>query len=91
MFYSCTAVWLLTTLLLLVGLNDVYGEYLLQNCSVGIVGKDMPFTIYDDDPVERYVSFVALRLHCCLECSAARLSFAVLCNTCGLPVNSPLR
>jgi len=37
---------------------------LLQNCSVGIVGKDTPFTIYDDEPVDRYVSFIALRLYC---------------------------
>jgi len=34
--------------------------FMLQNCSVGIVGKDVPFTIYDDDPVERYVSFIAV-------------------------------
>ncbi len=30
---------------------------LLQNCSLGIVGKDTPFTIYDDNEVEQYVSF----------------------------------
>jgi len=38
----------------------VYDDSLLmlQNCSVGIVGKDMPFTIYDDDPVNHYVSFI---------------------------------
>lgn len=31
--------------------------FVLQNCSVGIVGQDTPFTIYDDNQVERYVSF----------------------------------
>lgn len=30
---------------------------LLQNCSLGIVGKDMEFTIYDDEDVKKYVSF----------------------------------
>ena len=28
-----------------------------QNCSVGVVGKDMDFTIYDDDQMQPYVSF----------------------------------
>ncbi|ESN95225.1 hypothetical protein HELRODRAFT_151021, partial [Helobdella robusta] len=30
-------------------------ELTTKNCSVGIVGKDVPFTVYDDDQVQRYV------------------------------------
>ena len=30
----------------------------LQNCSLGIVSKDMKFAIYDDEKVAAYVSFV---------------------------------
>jgi len=66
---------LINILLLLICLNDtVCGEYLLQNCSVGIVGKDMEFTIYDDDPVERYVSFIEVLCCYCLECLTAAVS-----------------
>jgi 20S proteasome subunit alpha 6 len=36
--------------------NDV--ELTTKNCSVGIVGKDMPFTIYDDQQVEQYVKLI---------------------------------
>jgi len=36
--------------------NEV--ELTTKNCSVGIVGKDMPFTIYDDQQVERYVKLI---------------------------------
>uniref|UniRef100_A0A8W8J9B0 Proteasome subunit alpha type n=1 Tax=Magallana gigas TaxID=29159 RepID=A0A8W8J9B0_MAGGI len=32
-------------------------ELTTKNCSLGIVGKDMEFTIYDDDDVQKYVSF----------------------------------
>jgi len=39
----------------------------LQNCSVGIVGEKTPFTIYDDEPVDRYVSFIALNLNSVLN------------------------
>jgi hypothetical protein len=31
--------------------------FVFQNCSLGVVGKDMDFTIYDDEKVEQYVSF----------------------------------
>lgn len=34
-----------------------------QNCSLGIVGKDMDFTIYDDDGVQKYVSFILITYH----------------------------
>jgi len=36
--------------------NDV--ELTTKNCSVGIVGKDLPFTIYDDQLVEQYVKLI---------------------------------
>lgn len=36
--------------------NEV--ELTTKNCSVGIVGKDTSFTIYDDDPVERYLLLI---------------------------------
>ena len=65
--HICDPCWslcsVLVILLLLIDLTDaIYNVCLLQNCSVGIVGKDTPFTIYDDDPVERYVSFIALHI-----------------------------
>jgi len=36
--------------------NDV--ELTTKNCSIGIVGKEQPFTIYDDDQVEKYVKLI---------------------------------
>ena len=30
---------------------------LLQNCSVGIVGKDEKFTVFEDEEVAKFVSF----------------------------------
>jgi len=36
--------------------NDV--ELTTKNCSIGIVGKDQDFTIYDDDQVEKYVKMI---------------------------------
>lgn len=29
-----------------------------KNCSLGIVGKDMPFTIFDDDKIEPYLNAI---------------------------------
>ena len=34
--------------------------FLFQNCSVGVVGKDIDFTIYDDERMEQYVSFASV-------------------------------
>ena len=31
---------------------------ILQNCSLGIVGKDLPFTIYDDERVKPYLDAI---------------------------------
>ncbi|XP_013393501.1 proteasome subunit alpha type-1 [Lingula anatina] len=36
--------------------NEV--ELTTKNCSVAIVGKDMPFTIYDDNDVGKYLSMI---------------------------------
>ena len=41
-----------------------------KNCSLGIVGKDMDFTIYDDREIDHYVSFLepVLLLIVCILC-----------------------
>ncbi|XP_074644253.1 proteasome subunit alpha type-1-like [Tubulanus polymorphus] len=36
--------------------NEV--ELTTKNCSVGIVGKDMPFDVYDDDKVAKYLAMI---------------------------------
>lgn len=33
-------------------------ELTTRNCSLGIVGKDMPFTIFDDDKIEPYLNAI---------------------------------
>jgi len=48
-------------------IDVIEDERVLQNCSVGIVGEKTPFTIYDDEPVDRYVSFIALNLNSVLN------------------------
>ena len=32
--------------------------YLLKNCSLGIVGQDTPFTIFDDEKVKPYLDAI---------------------------------
>jgi 20S proteasome subunit alpha 6 len=36
--------------------NDV--ELTTKNCSVGLVGKDNPFTIYDDEHIDQYLKLI---------------------------------
>ena len=36
---------------------------LFQNCSLGIVGEDMNFTIFDDEAVTGYVSLYRSHIH----------------------------
>lgn len=36
--------------------NDV--QLTTKNCSVGLVGKDTPFTIYDDEHIEQYLKLI---------------------------------
>ena len=36
--------------------SSVFGLSTFQNCSLGVVGKDQDFTIYDDQEVEPFVS-----------------------------------
>ena len=39
------------------GIIHILFSFSFQNCSLGIVGKDTSFTIYDDADIEKYVSF----------------------------------
>ncbi len=48
------------------------GELTDKNCSVAVVGKDMPFTLLEDESLAPYITG-GWAVHCCCACRRALL------------------